>query len=88
MKYLEIKYNKLYIDGVSCVALAEKYGTPLYVFSENEMRGRLRELKECFIDRYPGTRVAYASKAFLCKAMAGLVHDEGMCLDVVSAGEL
>lgn len=88
MKYLKTKDNILYIDGVSTVELAEKYGTPLYVFSESELRGRFRELKECFTDKYPGCRVAYASKAFLSKAMAKLVDEEGMSLDVVSGGEL
>ncbi len=88
MKYLEIKDNTLFIDGVSTLDIAEKYGTPLYVFSESEMRSRFRELKECFTDKYPGARAAYASKAFLCKAMAKLVQEEDMCLDVVSGGEL
>ena len=88
MKYLDIKDNILFIDGVSTPELAARYGTPLYVFSESEMRGRFRELRECFTERYPGARVAYASKAFLCKAMAKLVQEEGMCLDVVSGGEL
>ena len=88
MKYLEIKDNTLFIDGVSTTELAKKYGTPLYVFSESEMRGRLSELRECFTEKYPETRVAYASKAFLCKAMAKLVQEEGMCLDIVSGGEL
>ena len=35
-----------------------------------------------------GPGVAYASKAFLCKAMAALVHEEGMCIDVSTGGEL
>ena len=55
MKYLEIKDNTLFIDGVSTTELAKKYGTPLYVFSESEMRGRLSELRECFTEKYPET---------------------------------
>lgn len=84
----EIKNNKLYFDGCDTTELAKQYGTPLYVFSENDIVGRLRELKECFVDKWPGARVAYACKAFCVPAMLKLVAREGMCIDVVSGGEL
>lgn len=84
----EIKDNTLYFDGCNTVELAKKYGTPLYVFSENDIVNRFRELRETFIERYENTRVAYAAKAFFPVAMAKLVDREGMCVDVVSGGEL
>ncbi|MGF6376110.1 diaminopimelate decarboxylase [Clostridiales Family XIII bacterium PM5-7] len=84
----EIRNNRLYFDGCDTVALAEKYGTPLYVFSETDMISRFDELKKTFIEKYPNTRVAYAAKAFFPLAMAKLVEDAGMCVDVVSGGEL
>ena len=84
----EIKNNTLYFDGCNTVELAEKYGTPLYVYSENEIVGRFNQLKECFVNKYENTRVAYAAKAFFPIAMAKLVAREGMCVDVVSGGEL
>ena len=84
----EIKNNKLYFDGCDTTELAKQYGTPLYVFSENDIVGRLRELKECFVDKWPGARVAYACKAFCLPAMLKLVAREGMGSDVVSGGEL
>src|SRR5699024_10614971 len=49
---------------------------------------RFQELKLCFTEKYENTRVAYAAKAFCTLAMCRFVADEGMCIDVVSGGEL
>ena len=68
--------------------LAAEYGTPLYVFDEDTLRGMCREFAREFGSRYPDSRVAYASKAFVNPAIARLVAEEGLGLDVVSAGEL
>ncbi|MGN0658175.1 MAG: diaminopimelate decarboxylase [Emergencia sp.] len=84
----EIKNNTLFFDGCDTTELAKKYGTPLYVFSENEIIGRFAELKRDFTEKYENTRVAYAAKAFFPVAMAKLVDQCGMCVDVVSGGEL
>lgn len=84
----DIKNNTLYFDGCNTVELAKKYGTPLYVYSENDIIGRFADLKANFVDKYENTRVAYAAKAFFPLAMAKLVDECGMCVDVVSGGEL
>ncbi|MEE0741894.1 MAG: diaminopimelate decarboxylase [Emergencia sp.] len=84
----EIRENTLYFDGCNTVELAKKYGTPLYVYAESDIVGRFDELKKTFTEKYPNTRVAYAAKAFFPLAMAKLVEREGMCVDVVSGGEL
>ncbi|MBN7773215.1 diaminopimelate decarboxylase [Clostridium aminobutyricum] len=84
----EVKNGILYFDGCDTVELAQKYGTPLYVFSETDIVNRFNELKKCFIERYENTRVAYAAKAFCTIAMCKLAAREGMCIDVVSGGEL
>lgn len=84
----EIRDNTLYFDGCNTVELAKKYGTPLYVFSENDIISRFDELKKTFTEKYANTRVAYAAKAFFPVAMAKLVEEQGMCVDVVSGGEL
>jgi diaminopimelate decarboxylase len=84
----EIKNDTLYFDGCSTVELAKQYGTPLYVFSETMIVDRFAELRECFLDPWPSNRVAYACKAFCTPAMLALAHREGMCIDVVSGGEL
>ena len=47
MKYLEIKDNKLYIDGISCVALAEKYGTPFFSTSALRYADELESVQNC-----------------------------------------
>ena len=70
------------------MALAEEFGTPLYVFDEADLRSRCREFKTEFGKRYPDTTVSYSPKAFTAKAMLKLVEEEGLDLDVVSGGEL
>lgn len=84
----EIRDNTLYFDGCSTVELAKKYGTPLYVYAERDIESRFGELRKCFTEKYPKARVAYAAKAFFPLAMAKLIEKEGMCVDVVSGGEL
>jgi len=76
--------GSLSIGGCSVARLAGEYGTPLFVYDEAHMRARCREAVAAFGDR----RVIYATKAFLCRAMARLAHDEGLLLDVASGGEL
>lgn len=54
----EIKKGILNFDGCNTVELAKKYGTPLYVMSENDILDRFTQLKEDFIDKYPNARAA------------------------------
>ncbi|MCU1355553.1 MAG: Diaminopimelate decarboxylase [Acidimicrobiales bacterium] len=75
--------GQLLVGGCDLAALAEEFGTPLFVYDEAQLRARCREAVAAF-----GDGVAYATKAFLCRAMARLVHEEGMHLDVASGGEL
>lgn len=84
----EIKDGTLYFDGCNTVELAKKYGTPLYLMSETEIVNRINQLKSDFTDKYENTRIAYASKAFSTMAMFGICNREGICIDVVSGGEL
>ncbi|MDP2674741.1 MAG: diaminopimelate decarboxylase [Dehalococcoidia bacterium] len=78
----------LSLGGCDAVALAREFGTPLYVFDEETLRERCREFQSQFRARYPDTVVAYAAKAYLGRALAAIVAEEGMALDVVSGGEL
>lgn len=73
----------LSLGGCDLEALADEFGTPLFVYDEEHLRNRCREAVAAF-----GDGVAYAAKAFLCTAMARLVHEEGMHLDVATGGEL
>ncbi len=76
--------GRLRIGGVDLLDLAEEYGTPLFVYDEAHLRSRCREARAVFGD---GGAI-YATKAFLCRAMARLVHAEGLRLDVATGGEL
>ncbi|MBQ7353944.1 MAG: diaminopimelate decarboxylase [Clostridia bacterium] len=79
----------LAVGGVDTVALAEKYGTPLYVIDENAIRAQCRlyksAMEHCF-----GTdsTIHYASKALSCKAIYRILQEEGIGVDLVSPGEL
>lgn len=83
-----IKEGNLYFYGCNVQELAQKYGTPLYVISEDCIRNKCKELKEGFIEKYPNTKAFYASKAFLTLEMCKIMKEEGMGIDVVSGGEL
>jgi len=74
----------LSIGGVTVAAMAEQFGTPLYVYDEEHLRNRCREAVAAF----GKDRVIYATKAFLCGAMARLANEEGLLLDVATGGEL
>ncbi|MDG2027111.1 MAG: diaminopimelate decarboxylase [Acidimicrobiales bacterium] len=79
----EIVDDRLHIGGCDVLELAAEFGTPLFVYDEQHLRDRCREAVSVF-----GDGVAYATKAFLCSAMAKLAHEEGMHLDVATGGEL
>jgi diaminopimelate decarboxylase len=76
--------DHLEIGGIDAQELATNFGTPLFVFCEETFRQRATSFKDAF----PGSRVYYASKAFLCTALCKLAEEEGLCLDVASGGEL
>ena len=75
--------GRLRIAGCDVLDLAAEFGTPLFVYDEDHLRARCREAVAAFPDG-----VAYATKAFLCVAMARLAYEEGMHLDVATGGEL
>jgi diaminopimelate decarboxylase len=77
--------GRLLVGGLDVAGLADEFGTPVFVYDERHLRARCRDWA-----RFLGgpANVAYASKAFLCRAMARLVDEEGLALDVSTAGEL
>ncbi len=79
----------LEIGGCDTLALAEEFGTPLYVMDEALIRQNCRRFTQVFTERYPGeVEVSFAGKAFLTMAMVRLVEQEGLALDAASGGEL
>jgi diaminopimelate decarboxylase len=76
--------GRLSIGGCDVLDLAADFGTPLFVYDEGHLRARAREALAAF----GAGQVVYATKAFLCVAMARLAHEEGLLLDVATGGEL
>jgi diaminopimelate decarboxylase len=74
----------LTVAGVDVRDLAEEYGTPFYLVDEEAFRSRCRTWREAL----PDGEVSYAGKAFLCRAAARWVAEEGLGLDVCTGGEL
>ncbi|MFJ4964717.1 Diaminopimelate decarboxylase [Streptomyces sp. ADI96-02] len=79
-----LPHGGLAVGGVSLAEVAERFDTPVYVLDEQEVRGRCRTYRDAF----PEAEVLYAAKAFLCRAMVRWLREEGLGLDVCSAGEL
>ena len=79
----EVVDGRLRVGGCDVLELADRHGTPLFVYDEQHLRARCREAVVAF-----GDGATYASKAFLCRAMARLVAEEGMGIDVSTGGEL
>ncbi|MGX1849114.1 diaminopimelate decarboxylase [Streptomyces sp. NPDC055299] len=76
--------DDLAVGGVPLTEVADRFGTPSYVLDEDEIRRRCR----AYLRAFPDAEVYYAAKAFLCRAMVHWVREEGLGLDVCSAGEL
>jgi diaminopimelate decarboxylase len=75
--------GRLSVGGCDLIDLAAEFGTPLFVYDEDHLRARCREAKQAF-----GEGAVYATKAFMCLAMARLAHEEGLLLDVATGGEM
>jgi diaminopimelate decarboxylase len=76
--------DSLSIGGVRVAELAAQFGTPLFVYDEEHLRARCRAA----VTAFGAGNVVYATKAFICGAMARLAHEEGLLLDVATGGEL
>lgn len=79
-----VNEDHLQIGGCDTVALADQFGTPLFVFCEETFRMRARQFRHAF----PSSEVYYAAKAFLCLPLCRVLEEEGLGLDVASGGEL
>ena len=86
---LRIKDNVLFFGGRSTLELAEKYGSPIYVMDERTIRENCRKYTVA-MKKYFGesAKPFYASKACCFKKIYNIVESEGMCVDVVSPGEI
>src|SRR6185295_11449254 len=80
--------GRLEVGGCDLVELAEQYGTPAYVYAEDDIRARARAYLEAFAARTDDFEVIYASKALPITAAYRLMAEEGLSIDVASGGEL
>lgn len=78
----------LYVGQCDTVELAETYGTPLFVYDEDQLRKTIQKFHEAFRETGCRYEITYASKAFCTIAMCQLAFSEGCSIDVVSGGEL
>ncbi|MDG1582307.1 diaminopimelate decarboxylase [Pseudomonas sp. GOM6] len=79
--------NQLLIDGVNAVELVERYGSPLYVYSEARLRRNAADILDNFRREHANTRVCFASKACANLAVLRVFKDCGLSLEVNSGGE-
>ncbi|MFE6083975.1 diaminopimelate decarboxylase [Streptomyces virginiae] len=79
-----LPHGDVAVGGVSLTEIADRFDTPAYVLDEGEVRERCRAYRVAL----PEADVLYAAKAFLSRAMVRWVDEEGLGLDVCSAGEL
>ena len=80
--------NRLFIEDVSAVRLAEEYGTPLFVFSESRIRENIERLKKAEAATDCRLKICYAAKANSNMAILRVVREAGCDLEVNSGGEL
>jgi diaminopimelate decarboxylase len=82
------EHGRLEVGGCDVLELAREFGTPAYIYAEDDMRARARAYLEAFRARRDRFEVIYAGKAFPCAAVFRLFREEGLSADVASAGEL
>jgi diaminopimelate decarboxylase len=78
----------LEVAGCDVVELAERFGTPAYIYAEDDIRSRAEEYVRAFAERTDAFEVIYASKALPCTAAYRLMREAGLSVDVASGGEL
>ena len=81
------KLGNIELGGCDTVFLADKFGTPLYVYDENTIRQILHDYKKAF-ENYPKMKMLYASKAFMVKSIVKILDSENFGFDLVSGGEI
>ncbi len=75
------------IDGVPVGELKERFGSPIFVFSEQKMRTLYRDAYEAFISRYPNVQFGWSYKTNYLTAICAVFHQEGAIAEVVSEFE-
>jgi len=89
-RYLSVHDGHLFIEHCDTVELAERFGTPLFLVSESQLRGRFREFKEAFQSAWPegSVNILPSIKANYCFALRRILSEEGAGCDTFGEGEL
>ena len=80
--------NHLEIAGCDVVELAREFGTPLYVYDDEHLHARAREIREAFQSRWKNSMVLYATKAYFSPYLARMYKEAGLGIDVTAEGEM
>ncbi|GGI85749.1 diaminopimelate decarboxylase [Polymorphobacter multimanifer] len=80
--------GNLWVDGCDVAALAEAYGTPLYVISENQLRHNYRAFRDAFAAEYPDVEILFANKSNNGLAIRHIMNQEGAGGDCFGAQEM
>jgi len=84
-----ISNNTLCIGGQDLTTLAERFGTPLYVYDRATLDNAVRDYKAALRRHYAGQAfITYAAKAFLCAGIARWVAQQGLWIDCTGEGEI
>ena len=84
-----IEFDALAIAGHSLAALADRYGTPLYLYDRLTLDISIAEYQSALRTYYPApSRITYAGKAFLCKAIAEWTQTHDLFVDCTGEGEI
>jgi diaminopimelate decarboxylase len=86
--FLEVRNNRLHVDGVDAVELAREHGTPLFVYSESRIRRNIERLQESASVIDCPLKICYAAKAMSTLGVLRAVKDSGIDVEVNSGGEL
>src|SRR5579884_2470063 len=80
--------GRLEVAGCDAVELVERFGSPIYVVAEDDLRARARAFAAAVASRHRDYEILFASKAFPCTAVYRALAEEGLACDVASGGEL
>ncbi|MBS3817252.1 MAG: diaminopimelate decarboxylase [Candidatus Thermoplasmatota archaeon] len=86
--YFSKNTDGLKIDGVPAEEIAEEYGTPVYVYSEDRIRDNYRRLRDALKERYEKVRILFSAKSNTNLSILNILKDEGANIDTVSVGEI
>ena len=82
--------GELQVGGCSVTAIAERFGTPIFVLDESDLRSRITKWKGSFNSIFASNagEIYYAAKAFISVEIAKMIDEGGISLDVCTGGEL